>query len=126
MMSFLIVFLGAGLGGAVRHAVNLGCLRVCGPDFPFGTLMINIAGSLAMGLVAGWFAYRSSGSSAAWRLFLTTGFLGGFTTFSAFSLEFALLWSRHAQVSAIGYAAASVVLAVLACFLGLAVARSFA
>ena len=89
-MGYLIVFLGAGVGGAVRHGVNLACARLFGFGFPFGTLIVNLAGSFMMGVLAGWFAFRM-GIPQHMRLFLTTGILGGFTTFSAFSLDAALL-----------------------------------
>ncbi|MFZ9501500.1 MAG: CrcB family protein, partial [Beijerinckiaceae bacterium] len=88
MTAFLLVFFGAGLGGAARHAVNLGCARWCGPDFPWGTTAVNVAGSFAMGLLAGWLALRAGeGLAQPAKLFLGVGVLGGFTTFSAFSLD---------------------------------------
>ena len=90
-LTYLIVFIGAGLGGALRHGVNVASLRVFGTGFPFGTLTVNVVGSLAMGLLAGYFALRLE-TGQIWRLFLTTGVLGGFTTFSTFSLDTALLY----------------------------------
>src|SRR5262245_63998268 len=90
---FLLVFVGGGLGSMFRHAVNRASLSILGPDFPYGTMFVNITGSLAMGLIAGWFALRGKGGQMV-PLFLTTGILGGFTTFSAFSLDVALLWER--------------------------------
>ncbi len=126
MNGFLIVFLGAGVGGALRHGVNLSCVRLCGPEFPWGTIFINIAGSLAMGLAAGWFAARAGHTWAQpARLFLTTGVLGGFTTFSAFSLDAVSLWERGSQGAAAGYVVASVFCALAALVAGLALARSF-
>lgn len=122
-MLYLIVFLGAGAGGALRHGVNVGAARLFGYGFPFGTIIVNIAGSLAMGLLAGYFAYRT-GISQHWRLFLTTGVLGGFTTFSAFSLDTALLVERHAYAQVAMYVLASVVLSLVAVFAGLALYRS--
>ena len=87
-MNVLIVFLGAGLGGALRHLVNGACLRWCGPDFPYGIMLINSLGSFLMGLLAGYLAFQASeGWSQTVRLFLATGVLGGFTTFSTFSLD---------------------------------------
>src|SRR3954447_23803557 len=83
-MLYLIVFVGDGIGGALRHGVNVGAVKVFGYGFPFGTLIVNVAGSFAMGLLAGYFAFRP-GIGQHLRLFLTTGILGGFTTFSAFS-----------------------------------------
>jgi len=126
MQSFLLVFLGAGLGGALRHGVNLVALRVAEEGFPWGTLFINAAGSLVMGLFAGFFAFKAGeGSTQSLRLFLMTGVLGGFTTFSAFSLETILMWERGEAASALLYVVASVVLAVVGLFLGLSVVRSF-
>jgi len=121
-MLYLIVFLGAGIGGTLRHGVNVGAARVFGYGFPFGTLIVNVAGSFAMGLLAGYFAFRP-GIDQHMRLFLTTGILGGFTTFSAFSLDTALLIERHSYGLAAGYAAGSVVAGIAALFLGLAMFR---
>lgn len=129
MFLYLIVFIGAGIGGALRHGVNGLALRLAGPDFPFGTMAINIVGSLAMGLIAGYFTFRGGEGlfgqmNQHWRLFLTTGVLGGFTTFSAFSLDFAMLWERGAMGGAALYLAASVVGSLVAVFAALAVAKS--
>jgi CrcB protein len=118
-MGYLIVFLGAGIGGALRHGVNLGAVRLFGFGFPFGTLIVNVVGSLLMGLFAGYFAYRT-GVPQHFRLFLTTGILGGFTTFSAFSLDAALLMERHAYGLAAAYVAVSVAVSLAALFAGLA------
>ena len=117
-MGYLIVFLGAGVGGALRHAVNLAAARLFGFGFPFGTLIVNLAGSFMMGLLAGYFAFRM-GIPQHVRLFLTSGVLGGFTTFSAFSLDAALLIERHAYLLAAAYIAGSVVASILALFAGL-------
>ncbi len=122
-MNYLIVFLGAGIGGALRHGVNLAALRLVGAGFPWGTLAINIAGSFVMGLVAEYFALKS-GLPQQWRLFLTTGILGGFTTFSAFSLEVALLYERGELLAAGLYVLGSVALAILGLFAGLYVVRT--
>ncbi|MEA3080558.1 MAG: fluoride exporter [Sphingomonadales bacterium] len=121
-MLYLIVFLGAGIGGALRHGVNVGSARLFGYGFPFGTLIVNVAGSFLMGLLAGYFAFRPGLGQHA-RLFLATGILGGFTTFSAFSLDTALLVERHAYGLAAGYAVGSVAASVSALFLGLAMFR---
>jgi CrcB protein len=122
-MLYLIVFIGAGIGGALRHGVNVGAARMFGLGFPFGTLIVNIAGSFMMGLLAGYFAFRPGIVSQHARLFLTTGILGGFTTFSAFSLDTALLIERHAYGMAAGYAIGSVAASISALFFGLAVFR---
>jgi CrcB protein len=115
----LIVFLGAGVGGALRHGANVVAVRVLGYGFPFGTLFVNILGSFLMGLFAGYFAFRP-GIGQHMRLFLTTGVLGGFTTFSAFSLDTALLVERHAYAAAAGYVVGSVFASLVALFVGLA------
>ena len=124
-MGYLIVFLGGGLGAMLRHAVNVGAARWWGMHFPWGTFVINITGSLAMGLIAGWFALKS-GSSQEWRLFLTTGILGGYTTFSAFSLDAALLYERGELTLAALYVVGSVALALIGLFAGLLLTRHFA
>lgn len=125
MIATLLVFLGAGLGGVARHGVNIGCARWCGPEFPWGTMLVNATGSLIMGLVAGWLAFKAG---AAWsqhaRLFVMTGVLGGYTTFSAFSLDAVLLWERSAAWSALGYVAGSVLLSIGGLVCGLQIIRS--
>ena len=122
-MLYLIVFLGAGIGGALRHGVNVGATRLFGYGFPYGTFIVNVLGSFAMGLLAGFFVYRA-GVPQHLRLFLTTGILGGFTTFSAFSLDAALLVERHAYGAAAGYMVGSVAASVAALFFGLAIFRT--
>jgi fluoride exporter len=122
-MLYLIVFLGAGIGGALRHGANVGAARLLGYGFPSGTLFVNVAGSLAMGLLAGYFASRT-GVSQHMRLFLTTGVLGGFTTFSAFSLDTAVLIERHAYGQAAAYVLTSVIISIAAVFVGLALFRT--
>ena len=125
MTAYLLVFLGAGIGGALRHGVNTGCARWCGVDFPWGTLAVNVLGSLAMGLIAGWLAFRATESwSQHARLFLTTGILGGFTTFSAYSLDTVLLWERGQTLLALTYAAGSAIASIAALALGLAIVRA--
>ena len=122
-MLYLIVFIGAGIGGALRHGVNVGSAKLLGYGFPTGTLIVNIVGSFAMGLLAGYFLARP-GIPQHVRLFLTTGILGGFTTFSAFSLDAALLIERNHYAAAAGYVAGSVIASIAALFLGLAMFRS--
>jgi CrcB protein len=124
-MGFLIVFLGGGLGSALRHGVNLVAARMFGPTFPYGTLIINVTGSLVMGLVAEYFALKA-GLPQRTRLFLTTGILGGFTTFSTFSLEVAVLYERGQIAGAAAYVVASVVLGIGALFAGIAIVRMLA
>ena len=123
-MSYLLVFLGAGIGGTLRHAINVGCGRLCGTDFPWGILIINVTGCFIMGCAAAYFAFKVGENwSQPARLFLTTGVLGGYTTFSAFSLDTAVLWERGAMGYAAAYVGASVVLSIAAVFAGLALVR---
>ena len=124
-MGFLIVFLGGGLGAALRHGINLVCARTLGTEFPYGTLIINVTGSLVMGLIAGYLAFKGNASQHA-RLFLMTGILGGYTTFSAFSLDAALLYERGQLGLAALYVLASVILSIGGLFAGLALVRNFA
>lgn len=122
-MTYVIVFLGAGIGGALRHGVNVAALRMLGGTLPFGTVIVNVLGSLIMGLIVGWLALRGD-AAQPWRLFLTTGILGGFTTFSAFSLDVALIYERGEIMLAAAYAAISVIGSIGALFLGLWFIRS--
>jgi fluoride exporter len=121
-MLYLIVFIGAGIGGALRHGVNVAAARLFGFGFPWGTFIVNVVGSFVMGLFAGYFAYRA-GIPQHVRLFLTTGILGGFTTFSSFSLDAALLVERHSFGLAAGYVIGSVAAGLSALFFGLALFR---
>jgi CrcB protein len=118
-MLYLIVFIGAGIGGALRHGVNVASAKLFGYGFPAGTMIVNVVGSFLIGLLAGYFAFRP-GIGQHMRLFLTTGLLGDFTTFSAFSLDTALLIDRHQYAIAAGYAAGSVAASLIALFVGLA------
>ncbi|TSE11919.1 fluoride efflux transporter CrcB [Mesorhizobium intechi] len=122
MFNLLLVVVGGGIGAGIRHLTNMGALRLVGPNYPWGTMVINIVGSFAMGLFIAILTRR--GGSNEVRLFVATGMLGGFTTFSAFSLDFATLWERGATLPAFGYALASVIGAIVALFLGLWLARS--
>ena len=122
-MGYLFVFVGAGIGGALRHGVNLAAARLFGAGVPAGTFVVNVLGSFVMGLLAGYFAYRT-GINQHVRLFLTTGILGGFTTFSTFSLDTALLVERHAFALAAGYVIGSVGLGLAGLFFGLALFRT--
>lgn len=125
MKAYLIVFLGAGIGGALRHGVNAGCARWCGTAFPWGTMTVNVVGSFVMGALAAWLAFKAGeGWSQPLRLFLTTGILGGFTTFSAFSLDAVLIWERGQLGFAGAYVAASILLSIAGLVTGLAAVRS--
>jgi fluoride exporter len=121
-MGFLIVFLGGGLGAALRHGVNLLGARLLGTGFNYATLFENVSGSLIMGLLVGYFAHKGH-ISQHWRLFLTTGVLGGYTTFSAFSLDTILLYERGEHWLAALYAALSVGLSVGGLMAGLLLVR---
>ena len=118
----LWVALGGGLGAAARHGVNVWSGRLFGTEFPWHTPIVNVAGCFAMGLLTGLLALKLELSQEA-RAFLTTGILGGFTTFSAFSLDFALLVERKAHLAAGAYAAGSVLLSLVAVFAGLHLIR---
>lgn len=122
MMNYLLVFIGGGLGASLRHAVNMLCARSFGTAFPWGTFIINITGSTVMGLIAGYLAFKG-GASQHWRLFLMTGILGGYTTFSAFSLDAALLYERGETGLALLYVLGSVALSIAGLFAGLALIR---
>jgi CrcB protein len=125
MIQTLLVFLGGGIGAAARHGVNVAAARWLGTAFPWGTLAVNIVGSLAMGLLAAWFAFRAdAGLTQHARLFLTTGILGGFTTFSAFSLDAVVMWERDAFIMAGVYVVVSVLVSILALFAGFAAVRA--
>ena len=121
-MHYLLVFLGGGLGASIRHAVNMACAKVLGTAFPYGTFIINISGSTVMGLIAGYLAFKGE-ASQPWRLFLMTGILGGYTTFSAFSLDTALLYERGEIALAAVYVVGSVGLSIAGLFAGLALVR---
>ena len=119
---YVIVFIGGGLGAALRHGVARASLAYLGPAFPYGTLFVNLLGGLLMGVFAEVFLSRGGGSQEL-RLFLTTGLLGGFTTFSAFSLEAAGMWQRSDYAALIFYIVASVLLSIGALFVGMAAVR---
>ncbi|ACB94951.1 fluoride efflux transporter CrcB [Beijerinckia indica] len=125
MRDSLLVFCGAGLGGLLRHGLNQVSLRLALFGFPWMTCFINISGSLAMGLLVGYLAgHGDSRFPQSLRLFLATGVLGGYTTFSTFSLENALLIERGAVGLAVLYSLVSVGLGLGGLFLGLTLTRS--
>src|SRR3979490_971562 len=124
-MNYLLVFIGGGIGSTLFHIVNVVCPRFLGTNFPYHTFIINISGSTIMGLIAGYLAFRGE-ASQSWRLFLMTGILGGYTTFSAFSLDAALLSELGELRLAALYVAGSVVLSIAGLFAGLALVRHFA
>jgi CrcB protein len=125
MTHLLLIALGGALGASLRHLSGLALLRLLGPAFPWGTLFVNVIGSLAMGLLIGWLVKRT-GTSTEIKLFLVTGLLGGFTTFSAFSLDAANLWERGELSLAFGYVVSSVLFSIIAIFAGLWLSRTLA
>ena len=119
----LWVALGGAIGSAARYGVNVWSGRVSGSEFPWHTLIVNVLGCFVMGLITGLLALKLNLSQEA-RAFLTTGILGGFTTFSAFSLDVALLVERKAVMAAGDYVASSVLLCLVAVFAGLFLTRA--
>jgi CrcB protein len=126
MPNILLVMAGGALGAGLRYLVGLGALRLFGPGFPWGTWLVNLAGGLAMGLLAGWLALRGSDSDEPLRLLIGVGVLGGFTTFSAFSLEMFNMLARGESALALAYAVSSVAGSVIALWTGVWLVRSFA
>ncbi len=125
MAHLLLVALGGAIGAGLRHLAGMAAMRLFGTGFPWGTLFVNAFGSLAMGILIAVLARRSATPSEV-RLFLATGLLGGFTTFSAFSLDVAVLWERGEATAAFGYIAASVFVSILALFAGMWLIRGIA
>ena len=123
-MNFLLVMIGGALGSAGRYGVGLLTGRWLGPGYPWGTLAVNLIGGLLMGLLAG--ALARTGGSEHSRLLLAVGVLGGFTTFSAFSLDAALMIETGAWAKALVYVLASVTGSILALFAGLYLVRAVA
>jgi CrcB protein len=121
----LLVAVGGGLGTALRFGVGRWALALLGPGFPFGTFAVNIIGGFLMGLLAGWLARFGEGGEEL-RLLLGVGVLGGFTTFSAFSLEVFNMINRAEVALAAAYAMSSVAGSVLAVLAGVWLMRSFA
>ncbi|MEH3101972.1 fluoride efflux transporter CrcB [Sphingomonas adhaesiva] len=122
MYPLLLVMAGGAVGAGARHLVNRATLSAFGPDWPWGTLTVNLVGGLLMGALVGVLARGTSGDDN-WRLLLGTGVLGGFTTFSAFALDTVGMIQRGDLAAATGYVLLSVAGAVLALFLGLSIAR---
>ncbi len=123
-MTYALVFIGGGIGACLRYLVTTLCIRAFGSGFPVGTFVINVSGSLIMGLVAAYAASRGDPAQNL-RLFMMTGILGGYTTFSAFSLESIILFERGAYGLAAFYIAGSVALSLAGLMLGLFVVRQF-
>ena len=122
MSSLLYVALGGAMGASARHLLGGVIMRAAGPGFPYGTLCANVLGSFLMGVLVAWLAARSVGDSA-WRLFIGVGLLGGFTTFSSFSLDAILMLEKKAYGLFAAYVGGSVILSLLGLMLGLMLAR---
>jgi CrcB protein len=122
MQPLLLVMAGGAVGAGARHLVGRATLGLFGPGFPWGTLTVNLVGGLLMGLLAG--TLVRTGGSETWRLLLGTGVLGGFTTFSAFSLDVVTIAERGQLGVAALYVLASVAGAIVALVGGLALART--
>ena len=125
LIHFLLVGLGGAIGAMARHGVNMASLKLIGPDFPYGTLTVNILGSLLIGILAGCFAHFSHWTQEM-RLLLVVGVLGGFTTFSSFSLDTILLFEKGAMLQAIIYITSSFALSLAATLGGLWIIRQVA
>jgi CrcB protein len=123
MNGLLLVAIGGAIGASSRYLVAIASGKAFGDWFPFGTLLINIVGCFLMGVFVEYLAARLQPSEGL-RLFVATGFLGGFTTFSAFSLDFVSLWQRGDAALAIGYGAASIILSLAGIVLGLWLGRA--
>lgn len=123
MDKLFLVAAGGAAGAVMRYLTGMGALRLFGPGWPWGTLTVNVVGGLAMGLLAATLALRGGADQERWRVLLGVGVLGGFTTFSAFSLEVANMIERREWPQAFGYSTLSVVLSVCALFAGLLLAR---
>lgn len=124
MINVLLVAAGGAIGASLRHLSGTAALRLLGPGYPWGTLFVNVLGSLLMGLFIAWLTKRT-GTSNELRLFFATGILGGFTTFSAFSLDVANLMEQGNLAPAMGYILGSVLLSIFAIFAGLWFGRAF-
>ena len=124
MINILAIACGGALGSVLRHLINTGLVSATHASFPIGVMAINIAGSFAMGVLAGIFALVHQPSEAM-KLFLTVGVLGGFTTFSAFSLDAVMLWERGAVMQSIFYVTGSVLFSIAALAMGLLMVRMF-
>jgi CrcB protein len=123
MNKLLLVFVGGGVGSMARYLVGMLTLRTLGPAWPYGTFTVNGVGGFVMGLLAGILALKGGADQERWRVLIGVGVLGGFTTFSSFSLETALMIERKDYAGACGYVAGSVVVAIGAVFVGLFTAR---
>ncbi len=118
------VFLGGGIGSVLRFGVGRAAIALAGPNVPLATIIVNFVGCTAMGALAAWLAWRDTGIDDSMKLFLATGLLGGFTTFSAFALDTVGLWQRGETLAATAYAAGSVLLSLAGFIAGTAIVRT--
>lgn len=123
MTKLLLVAAGGAVGSVARYLVGAQALRLFGSAWPYGTFTVNVAGGFLMGVLASWLAHRGNAHHEQVRVLLAVGVLGGFTTFSAFSLETALMIQKRAYAPAFTYSAASVLLSVAALYAGMFIAR---
>ena len=123
MYNILLIGAGGALGAISRYLVGQAGFRLFGSELPWGTFAVNIIGSLALGLLIGWLTMFDRSHETGLRMFGVVGFLGGFTTFSAFSLELVLMIERKEWLPAFTYASASVVLALAALMIGMMIMR---
>ncbi len=123
MLNILLVAVGGAIGSVARYLVGLGATRLAGPNFPFGTLTVNIAGAFAIGLLVEMIARRFD-ASAEMRVFIVTGILGGFTTWSSFTLDTMVLFERGEIGLSALYLLASLLVSFAAVFAGLAMGRA--
>jgi len=123
-MMLIAVACGGALGASLRYLTGGWVLRAMGTSFPYGTLTVNVVGSLVMGVLAAYFLTRGQGGASTWPAFAMTGVLGGFTTFSAFSLDAISLLERGKSLEAMAYIGASVLLSILALYIGLTATRA--
>ncbi len=123
MNKLLLVFVGGGVGSMARYLTGMAALRMLGPGWPYGTFAVNVIGGFVMGCLAGVLALKGGADQERWRVLIGVGVLGGFTTFSSFSLETALMIERRAYLQAGAYAVGSTVLAISAVFIGMVLMR---
>lgn len=125
MQTLFLVAMGGATGAVMRYLLGAQALRAFGNGWPYGTLVANVLGGLLMGALAAVLTLRGGLDQEKWRLLLGVGVLGGFTTFSAYSLEIVLMIERRAYLQAATYSVGSVILSVSALFIGLTLVRRF-
>jgi len=124
MNAIVAIAAGGAIGAVLRHGANVSAVKLMGHGFPYGTLAVNVIGSFVMGLLIVTFAHYWQPSETM-RVFLVTGLLGAFTTFSTFSLDFVTLWERQAYLHSALYLSGSVILSIAALFAAMALVKAF-